>query len=136
MQPLKIDHIGIAVFDLEESTEKYVAAMAAEILEEEKVEAQGVIVRFLKVGDCIYELLQPLDNESAVARFLAKRGEGVHHVAFRTDDIKAEYIRCQEKGLHLLQGEPVAGARNKMIFFIHPKDMGGILTEICQPRHD
>jgi len=129
-----LDHIAVAVHDLAAATVRFIELLDAKIIHEEIVESQGVQVRFLQVEDAMYELLQPLSGDSAIARYLDKKGEGLHHIAFRVGDIYAEHKRLSELGLQLLQDKPVSGARNKLIFFIHPRDMGGILTEICQPR--
>ena len=130
-----MDHIGIAVKDIERSTEKYVQLLQATVIHDEQVPSQGVSVRFLHVGgETKIELLQALDESSPVRKFIDKRGEGLHHIAFKTDDIYFEFERLKAAGLQLLQAEPVIGANNKLIFFIHPKSMGGTLVEICQPR--
>lgn len=129
-----IDHIAVAVKDISAATDRFIETLDAKIIHDEVVESQGVTVRFLKAEKAMYELLQPLTDQSTVWKFLQKRGEGLHHIAFRVDDIYAEYARLSALDLQLLQKEPVLGARNKLVFFIHPRDMGGILTEICQPQ--
>ncbi len=131
---LPLDHIGIAVISIVEATAKYQQLMHAEILHDEEVPSQGVKVRFLSTGsETKIELLEALGPESPVAKFVDKRGEGLHHIAFRVHNIYEEFERLTEEGFQILQKEPVRGAYNKLIFFIHPKSMGGTLVEICQP---
>ncbi|MBX2817015.1 MAG: methylmalonyl-CoA epimerase [Saprospiraceae bacterium] len=130
---LPIDHIGIAVHDLEAATEKFIKTFDAEEVHSEEVRSQRVLVRFLKHATGTIELLQPTDIESPVYAFLQRRGEGVHHVAFKVDDIHAQHTSMVQRGLNVLHDVPFLGARNKLAFFVHPRDMGGILTELCQP---
>jgi len=102
---------------------------------DEDVPSQKVRIRFLEIdGRPKIELLEATDPLSPVAKFVEKRGEGIHHLAFRAEDIYHEYERLKKEGFVLIQAEPVAGANNKLVFFIHPKSMGGTLVEICQPR--
>ncbi len=129
---LPLDHIAIAVFNIEESTKRFTVALSAKVTHDEVVESQEVKVRFLEAGEHMIELIEPLAEESPVHRFLEKRGEGLHHLAFRTKHIEAEMDRLRAQGFHLLQERPVPGANNKLIFFIHPKSMDGVLVEICQ----
>ena len=129
-----LDHIAVAVFDLDEATERYAKLSNISIIAEEVVESQKVKVRFLQQADHKIELLQATGPDSPVARFLKKRGEGIHHLAFRVEDIYTEMERLLKEGFQLLQDQPVTGALNKWIFFIHPKSMGGVLVEICQPK--
>ncbi len=129
---LPLDHIAIAVFNIEESTKRFTVALSAKVTHDEVVESQGVKVRFLEAGEHMIELIEPLAEESPVHRFLEKRGEGLHHLAFRTKNIEAEMDRLRAQGFHLLQERPVPGANNKLIFFIHPKSMDGVLVEVCQ----
>ena len=129
-----LDHVGIAVRDLDEATQRYQQLASYHVLAEETVHAQRVKVRFLQEekGSCKIELLQGTDPESPICTFLKKRGEGIHHLAFRVEDIQAEMSRLRREGFQILQDHPVKGALNKWIFFIHPKSMGGVLVEICQ----
>ncbi len=129
---LPLDHIAIAVFNIEESTKRFTVALSAKVTHDEVVESQEVKVRFLEAGEHMIELIEPLAKESPVHRFLEKRGEGLHHLAFRTKNIEAEMDRLRAQGFHLLQERPVPGANNKLIFFIHPKSMDGVLVEVCQ----
>ena len=134
MEKLPLDHIGVAVKNLETATIRYVNLLGAEIIHEEVVESQGVKVRFLSHNNTLTELLQPLNDGSTLAKFLAKRGEGLHHVAYAVSDIYLEMERMRKAGYELLQDQPFMGAREKLVFFIHPRSMGGVLVEICQPK--
>jgi len=131
-----LDHIAVAVFDLDEATQRYADLSPISIIAEEVVESQKVKVRFLQQADHRIELLQATSPDSPVAKFLEKRGEGIHHLAFRVKDIHFEMQRLKKEGFRLLQDHPVHGALNKWIFFIHPKSMGGVLIEICQPKDE
>lgn len=128
-----LDHIAVAVKDLDKTTERYALLAPISIIAEEEVPSQQVRVRFIKQGDHKIELLLPLGPDSPVARFLEKRGEGIHHLAFQVNDINLELQRLRSEGFEILQDHPVRGALNKWIFFIHPRSMGGTLVEICQP---
>ncbi len=130
--PLPLDHIGVAVKDIEQATVRYQQMAGLGILHDEVVESQKVKVRFLDGDHYKIELLEAIDSSSPVARFIKKRGEGIHHIAFSVDDIHEEMKRLRKKYL-ILQEKPIRGANNKLIFFIHPKSMGGTLVEICQP---
>ncbi len=127
-----LDHIGVAVSNLEIATNRYRRLYDVTILADEEVASQKVNVRFLKMGNTKIELLVPSSELSPVFRFLAKRGEGIHHLAFRVKDINAEMKRLNDEGFHVLQKKPIRGAMNKWVFFVHPKSMGGTLVEICQ----
>lgn len=134
MKNLPLDHIGVAVRNIEEATRKYQELLGAEILHDEFVPTQKVRVRFLKHNNTKTELLEATEESSAVAKFLEKRGEGLHHIAFAVENIHQELSRMKNAGYQVLQEEPVRGAMDKLVFFIHPKSVGGILVEICQPR--
>lgn len=129
-----IEHIGIAVHDLESAREKYRRLLGVEPYAEEEVASEGVKTVFFKVGPNKIELLGALHPESPVARFLEKKGEGLHHVAYRTENIVADMRRLQEAGFKLLSETPKPGAENMWVCFVHPKDAQGVLTELCQPR--
>lgn len=131
-----LDHIGIAVRDLELATRRYQRLATFSILAEEIVPSQKVRVRFLQQDGYKIELLEGTSPDSPVNRFVEKRGEGIHHLAFRVNDIHAEMNRLRREGFQLLQDQPVKGALNKWIFFIHPKSAGGVLIEICQPAEE
>ena len=128
-----LDHIGIAVRDLDQGTARFRKLADFTILAEEEVPSQQVIVRFLQHGEYKIELLQSTSSQSSIARFIEKRGEGIHHLAFRVKNIDQEMKRLREEGLQIIQDRPIPGAMNKWIFFIHPQSMGGTLVEICQP---
>lgn len=130
---LPIDHIAVAVHDIEESVKRYETLLGGHVVHRETVSDQGVEVCFIALDADLIELLQPLTSDSPVAKFLQKRGEGLHHIAFRVDDIVAQFDQIAKQGLRILQAAPVRGARDKMIFFVHPSDMGGVLVEFCQP---
>lgn len=128
----KIEHIGIAVKNLEEANSIYEALLGVAPYKTEKVESEGVATSFFKCGESKIELLEALHENSPIAKFLEKRGEGVHHIAFAVDDIKAEMNRLQKNGFVLLNEEPKKGADNKMVAFLHPKSSHGVLVELCQ----
>lgn len=128
----KIEHIGIAVTDLEEAIDRYESILNTTCYKRERVESQGVETAFFQVGPNKIELLGALSENSPVAKFIDKRGEGIHHTAFTVDDIKAEMKRMVEQGYRLLSTEPSRGADGKIICFLHPKDANGVLIELCQ----
>ena len=98
----------------------------------ERVESEGALTSFFKIGDQKIELLQATTSDSPIAKFISKRGEGVHHIAFDVDDINAEIARLEHEGFELIQNTPKHGADGKMIAFLHPKSSGGVLVELCQ----
>ena len=128
----KIEHLGIAVNDLAEATATYQRLLGAECYKKETVESEGVETAFFSVGTNKIELLSSTRADSAVAKFLAQRGEGIHHVAFEVDDIYAEMERLKNEGFVLLNDQPKRGADNKIICFVHPKSANGVLIELCQ----
>ena len=127
-----LDHIGIAVHSIATARNFYekVLGLCCEKIEE--VDAQKVRVAFFSLGDCHIELLEPLSDESPIARFLAGNGEGIHHLAYRTGDIEQQLARAKKAGLRLINETPVVGAGGKKVAFVHPKSVGGVLTEFCQ----
>ncbi len=129
---LKIEHIGIAVNDLGEANKLYATLLGAPHYKLESVNSEHVNTSFFKIGDSKVELLQATSPDSPIAKFIAKKGEGVHHIAFEVNDIKAEMKRLQEEGFVLLNEEPKRGADNKLICFLHPKSSHGVLVELCQ----
>ena len=131
---LKIEHIGIAVSSLAISNPVFEKILGAAPYKREKVESEHVETSFFKVGDSKIELLEATHSDSAIAKFIEKRGEGMHHIAFAVDDIHSEMKRLRESGIRLLNDEPKNGADNKLICFLHPKDTGGVLIEICQEK--
>lgn len=129
---LRIEHIGIAVKDIKQSNELFSRLFGKSNYKEEAVESEGVVTSFFQMGDSKIELLQASGNESPIARFIEKKGEGIHHIAFEVDDIYAEMERLRSEGFVLLSGEPKKGADNKLICFLHPKSSNGVLIELCQ----
>ena len=132
---MKIDHIGIAVEDLEAGLEFYRDALGLEYKGQEEVEEQGVKVAFLKIGESKIELLEPLHDGSPIAKFLSKRGEGIHHIAYLVDNIDEKVSEMDAEDVRFIGDEPTDGAGNKKIIFIHPKSTKGVLTELCQHKN-
>lgn len=130
----KIEHIGIAVKDLEAANKTYKALLGAEHYKTESVESEGVSTSFFKVGESKIELLAATNPDSPIAKFIEKRGEGIHHIAFYVEDIKAEIERLKAEGFRLLNETPKPGADNKLVAFMHPKDAHGVLVELCQEK--
>lgn len=128
----KIEHIGIAVKDLNAANEIYAKLLQTESYKSEKVKSEGVETSFFRVGDSKIELLAATSDDSPIAKFLEKRGEGIHHIAYEVDDIKAEMKRLKEAGFELISKSPKKGADNKLVAFLHPKTAGGVLVELCQ----
>lgn len=128
----KIEHIGIAVKDLSSANDLYAKMLGTEPYKQEEVKREGVMTSFFQVGPNKIELLEATKEDSPIAKFIDKRGEGVHHIAFEVDDIKAEMKRLKEDGFRLLSEEPKRGADNKMVAFIHPKSANGVLVELCE----
>jgi len=134
MQPVKaLNHIGIAVRSIEAQRPFYGETLGAQFEHIEEVPSQKVRVAFFRVGDVRLELLEPTDPESPVARFLDKRGEGLHHLAFTVDDIQARIDELQDAGLRMIDQTPRPGAHHMQIAFLHPKSSHGVLTELCEP---
>ncbi len=128
----KIEHIGIAVKDLDAANEVYTKLFAEPPYKTEMVESEGVSTSFFKVGESKIELLEAIDPESAIAKFIEKKGEGIHHIAYAVADIKAEMERMRAEGFVVLNDEPKKGADNKLVCFLHPKSTNGVLIELCQ----
>ncbi len=128
----KIEHIGIAVNDLEASSTIYEILLGVKSYKQENVESESVVTKFFKVGDSKIELLAATDANSAIAKFIVKKGEGIHHIAFDVEDIFAEMKRLKTEGFILLNEVPKKGADNKLICFVHPKSSNGVLIELCQ----
>lgn len=129
----RIDHVGVAVEDLESALSLYTEGLGLPVEHRERVEEQGVDAALLGVGDGHVELLAPLGDETPVGRYLAKRGPGLHHVAYAVDDIDAALDSLREAGMRLIDEQPRAGIRNSRVAFVHPGAVGGVLTEIVQP---
>ncbi len=128
----KIEHIGIAVSNMARAKTVYEKLLNTTVYKTETVESEQVKTAFLQTGPNKIELLEALNEESAIAGFIAKRGEGLHHIAFEVADIGAEMQRLQQEGFTLLHNEPRRGADNKLICFVHPKSTHGVLIELCQ----
>ncbi len=128
----KIEHIGIAVKSLEISIPLFEKLLNASCYKTEKVDSEKVNTAFFRMGDSKIELLESLDPGGVIAKYLEKKGEGVHHIAFAVDDIKAEMGRLKKQGFQLLSEEPKVGADNKLVCFLHPKNTNGVLIELCQ----
>jgi len=128
-----IDHVGVAVSDLEAAIALYEGKLQMPLAHRETVAEQGVEAVLLDVGDCHVELLRPLGPETAVGRFLDRTGPGLHHVAYRVDDIDAALARLRGEGIELIDSEPRTGIRNSRVAFVHPRATGSVLTEIVEP---
>jgi methylmalonyl-CoA epimerase len=129
----RIDHIGVAVADLEAAIELHTGAYGMEVAHRETVSEQGVEAVLLDVGENHVELLKPLSDDTPVGRFLAKRGPGLHHVAYQVADIDAVLAALAEAGVRLIDAEPRVGIRSSRVAFLHPSASGGVLTEIVEP---
>ena len=130
----KIDHIGIAVKSLEEGIRYYEETLGLKCEKVEEVASQRVKTAFFDVGEVHVELLEATDAESPIAKFIEKNGEGVHHVAFGTDDIRGQLQQAADAGARLIHEEPFEGAADKLVAFLHPKSTHGVLTEFCAPK--
>jgi methylmalonyl-CoA/ethylmalonyl-CoA epimerase len=129
---LRIEHIGIAVKNIEESNNLFAKLFARQPYKMEAVESEGVSTSFFQMGDSKIELLEATNPDSAIAKFIEKRGEGIHHIAFEVADIYAEMKRLEGEGFQLINKEPKPGADNKLVCFLHPKGTNGVLVELCQ----
>ncbi len=134
MIPKYIEHIGIAVKSIEESLKYYEGVLGMECYAVEEVVDQKVKTAFLKVGETKIELLEATSEESTVAKFIEKRGEGIHHIAFAVDDVDAKLEELQDKGLKLIDKKSRSGAEGLSIGFLHPKSTLGVLTEFCEKK--
>ena len=128
----KIDHLGIAVKNLEESIKFYEEVFKLKCEGVETVADQKVKTAFFTIGDVHIELLEPMEEESAVGKFIAKNGEGIHHIAYEVDSVVGGLEHVKNKGVRLIDEKPRKGAHNKGIAFLHPKSTQGVLTEFCQ----
>jgi methylmalonyl-CoA/ethylmalonyl-CoA epimerase len=128
----KIEHIGIAVLSLENSIPVYEKLLGVPCYKTESVESEMVNTAFFENGPNKIELLESADADGVIAKFIAKKGEGIHHIAFEVDDILAEMNRLKLEGFTLLQDVPKKGADNKLVCFVHPKGTNGVLVELCQ----
>ena len=128
----RLEHIGIAIKDMETSNALFESLLGVAPYKEEEVASEYVKTSFFKTGESKIELLEATAPESAIAKYLEKRGEGIHHIAFEVDDIYAEMERMRQEGFRLLNEQPKKGADNKLVCFIHPKSANGVLVELCQ----
>ncbi len=128
----KIEHLGIAVKNIETSNELFEKLLGDGPYKEEIVESEQVKTSFFRVGNNKIELVQSIEQDGVITKFIDKRGEGVHHIAFDVPDIRAEMKRLSEAGFKLLSEEPKIGADNKLVCFVHPKTAGGVLVELVQ----
>jgi methylmalonyl-CoA/ethylmalonyl-CoA epimerase len=133
---LRVEHLGIAVHSLDAAEPLYTRLLGVPPYKRETVESEGVVTSFYRVGPNKIELLQSLDSEGPIARFLSQRGEGLHHVAYAVMDIRASMARLRDQGFQLLSEEPKTGADRQWVCFLHPRSAGGMLVEICQPMHE
>ncbi len=127
---MRIDHVAIAVRDVESAAKRYQQALGVERIEYEDIESEGVRVAILRLENCRIELIQPTDAGGPIARFLEKKGEGLHHMALETDDIEGEVARMEGCGIQFL-GRVRPGSEGTRITFVHPKSLHGVLTELC-----
>ena len=129
---LKVEHIGIAVRTLAESVPLFEMLLKSQCYKTEMVQSEKVNTAFFKTGDTKIELLESIDENGVISKFIDKKGEGLHHIAFEVEDIEAEMERLKNEGFVLLNDKPKKGADNKLICFLHPKSTNGVLVEICQ----
>lgn len=130
----KIEHIGIAVKDLEKSNELFAGLFGKVHYKVEAVESEGVKTSFFEAGPNKIELLEGTSEDSPISKFIAKKGEGIHHIAFAVDNILSEVTRLKKEGFVVLNETPKKGADNKLVVFLHPKSTNGVLIELCQER--
>lgn len=130
----KIDHIGIAVKSIEEALPFYTDVLGLEVQQIEEVESEKLKVAFIKVGDTKLELLEPTSPESAVAKHIEKRGEGIHHVALGVESIQDRIDEIKAKGIQMIQDQPKIGAGGALVAFMHPKSTGRVLVELCEKK--
>ncbi len=129
---IRIEHIGIAVTDLNKANSLFELLMGAPHYKIERVESERVNTSFFRIGESKIELVASESPDSAISKFIAKRGEGIHHIAFEVQDIRQEMSRLQQAGFEFINTEPKPGADNKMIAFLHPRSTGGVLLELTQ----
>lgn len=130
----KVEHIGIAVKDIKNSNALFAKLFGKDHYKIEAVESEGVSTSFFMLGETKIELLQATNENSAIAKFIEKKGEGIHHIAYEVDDIYAEMERLKKEGFELINQQPKEGADNKLICFLHPKSTNGVLVELCQEK--
>lgn len=128
----KIEHIGIAVHDIEESNAVFSKIFGKRNFKSEIIDSEGVVTSFFQIGDSKIELIASENTDSKIKKYLEKNRQGMHHIAFDVNNIKEEMIRLKSEGIRLLNETPKKGADNKLICFLHPKDTNGVLIELCQ----
>ena len=128
----KIEHIGIAVKDLDAANNTYEKLLGYEPYKQEVVDSEGVATSFFTSGESKIELLAATNPDSPIAKFIERRGDGIHHIAFAVEDIYAEVARLKAEGFQIINEEPRKGADNKLVVFVHPKSANGVLVELCQ----
>jgi methylmalonyl-CoA/ethylmalonyl-CoA epimerase len=131
----KLEHIGIAVRNIEKANELFARLLGTDHYKIEEVLSEQVRTSFFRIGDVKIELLEATNDNSAISRFIEKRGEGIHHLAFEVSDIHESVRHYQNQGYELINTEPKPGADNKLICFLHPKSTGGVLIELCQEKN-
>lgn len=131
---MKIEHLGIAVKSLETSDHLFARLLGKENYKKESVEREGVTTSFYELGDSKIELLEATNPDSPIAKFIDKKGEGIHHIAFGVDNIFDEIERLKREGFKFISEEPKNGADNKLVVFLHPKSTNGVLVELCQEK--
>lgn len=130
----KIEHIGIAVKDIKHSNALFSKLFGKDHYKVETVESEGVSTSFFMLGETKIELLEATNENSAIAKFIEKKGEGIHHIAYEVEDIYKEMERLKSEGFELIHQQPKEGADNKLICFLHPKSTNGVLVELCQEK--
>ncbi|MFO0358745.1 MAG: methylmalonyl-CoA epimerase [Sphingobacteriaceae bacterium] len=130
----KVEHIGIAVKDLKNANTLFSKLFGKDHYKVEAVESEGVSTSFFMLGETKIELLEATNENSAIAKFIEKKGEGIHHIAYEVDNIHEEMERLKKEGFELIHQQPKEGADNKLICFLHPKSTNGVLVELCQER--
>lgn len=130
----KIEHLGIAIKSLETSDHLFAKLLGTEPYKKESVEREGVKTSFFQIGESKIELLEATHPDSPIAKFIEKKGEGIHHIAFSVEDIRAEVERLKSEGFVFISEEPKDGADNKLVVFLHPKSTHGVLVELCQEK--
>lgn len=131
---IKIEHLGIAVADIEQSIPLFEQLLNTPCYKTEEVESEGVTTAFFQKGESKIELLEATKTDSPISKFIEKKGQGIHHIAFEVENIEAEMKRLAALGFQLLNETPKEGADNKLICFLHPKTTNGVLIELCQER--
>ena len=136
MRFTKVEHIGIAVLDIHEATQRYTLLLGSSPYREEEVPSEGVRTVFFKMGETKIELLASTRPDSPITKFLEKKGEGIHHIAYRSENIWKDMEDLKNAGYQLLHEKPINGAECMLVCFIHPRNCNGVLTELCQPQKE